>query len=499
MSLLGIDVGSSRCKAAVFSCTGALLAEAARGYVPQFGADGKVEIDPVQYWLAVQAVVREVAAQVGDDAITALALSTHGETLVPVDRDGQALGMMIANADNRAVAEAQWWDAQVGKARIFDITGTVVHPMFPLVKLAWLQRHEPERFAAAARFVSIQEYLLMQLGLPPLIDFSLASRFMAFDVRKQRWSTEMLAPLGLPVDRLPIPVPAGTIAGRLDAAIAESLGLLPGTLVAIGGHDQPCGALGVGAIHPGDVSDSIGTYECLVAIGAHPTLSDGALAANLNTYCHVVPDHFITIAFFPSGVMLQWYQELLASPHGEVSFAELEAHAPPHPTGLCITPHLLGSCTPYWDPRATAVIAGLTPRADRYHLYKGILEGLACEFTINVEVLTELVGPFDLLRVTGGGARSPLGLHLRAALSGRKLQPMCNQEAVCLGAALLAGVASGAYTNLEEAVTATMQPGEVIPAAEAIKTAYASQFAQYRRLYTALSAFREAYSEGGQP
>ena len=495
MSLLGVDLGSSQCKALAFSTDGRPLAAAESAYAPDFPRPGFVEIAPTLFWEAVQRNVREVAAAVAEsDPVEALAISTHGETLVPVDARGEALDTAIMNIDNRALAEATWFEQQLGKQRIFALTGTVVHPMFPLPKIGWLKAHDPERFRATARFSSAGDYLLGKMGLPPYIDYSLASRFMAFDIRKKEWSAELLALAELSTERLAIPVPAGTVAGRLAGDVAKELNLPEGTLVAVGGHDQPCGALGVGVTTPGMVSDSLGTYECLVAVGVEPTLGETALSANLNSYCHVVPEHYITIAFFPSGMMTKWFVDLLATPEsGDTAalYAELEREAPPGPTSLCITPHLIGSCTPHWDPRATGVICGLTPSTGRSHLYKGILEGLACELAINVEILRKLLGPFDTVRVTGGGTRSALGLQLRAALTGARLETLECREAVCLGAGLLAGVAAGVYADMTEAVSATVRLAAVVEPDERETQAYQPQLQQYRQLYSVLSALRE--------
>ena len=153
---------------------------------------------------------------------------------------------------------------------------------------------------------------------PLYIDYSLASRYLAFDIRQRRWSEEILAATEINAECLPVPVPAGTIAGKLDAAAASQLGLSPGTIVVMGGHDQPCGALGVGAIGSGRVADSMGTYECLLAASDQPSLTAAALAASLNSYCHVVPDKFVTLAYFPSGIMMKWFHDLLyGEAHGE--------------------------------------------------------------------------------------------------------------------------------------------------------------------------------------
>jgi xylulokinase len=505
MSLLAIDIGSSRCKAVVFAATGAILARQASAYTPEFPAPTHAEINPEFFWQAVcrcsQAVSQDLSEPVG-----ALCLSSHGETFVPVNERNEAIAPAILNQDNRAAEEAVWLEKIFGRKRLFEMTGLVAHPMFPVPKILWLRKYRPDIFTPSVRFVTVIGYVLSRLGLHPYIDYSLASRYLAFDIRQHRWSEEVLAATEINAERLPIPVPAGTIAGKLGAAAASQLGLLPGTMVVMGGHDQPCGALGVGAIDPGRVADSMGTYECLLVASDEPSLTNAALAASLNSYCHVVPDRFVTLAYFPSGIMIKWLHDLLYGKEcGESTIAEggdpdveslhyatLEQEAPAGPTGLCITPNLIGSCNPDFNPHARGIISGLSANTSRSQIYKGILEGLACEMSQMTEILENAVGEFEDIYVTGGGSRSELGLQLRAALSGRRLHVMECPEAVCLGGAILAGVASGEYGSLREAVELVVRGVSVVLPDDAIAASYVQQAKQYHDLRSAGTVRAEA-------
>src|SRR5579872_3177413 len=304
MSILAVDVGSSRCKAVLFSATGTILAQAFRQYSPQFSQPGFAEGDPRIFWDELSATIRSAAREAQNDSAQALCIASHGETFVPVDRNHEPVGPAILNMDGRAAAEAEWLERKLGRRRIFEITGLIAHTMYPAAKILWLKRNAPELYSRAARFSGVTDFLLTRLGLPPYIDYSLASRFLAFDVRRAGWSDEILAAVGMTSEQLPIPVPAGTVAGKLSAEAAAQLGLDAGTAVVVGGHDQPCGALGLGVIETGRVADSMGTYECLLASSGQPTLSEAAFSAALNCYFHVVPGQFVTLAYFPSGIML---------------------------------------------------------------------------------------------------------------------------------------------------------------------------------------------------
>jgi xylulokinase len=510
MSLLAIDIGSSRCKAVVFALTGEILAQHAYAYTPEFPAPTRAEINPERFWQAVCKCSQAVCKNLGDP-VRALCLSSHGETFVPVNGRNEAIAPAILNRDNRATEEAVWLERTIGRKTLFEITGLIAHPMYPVAKFLWLRKHRADVFTPSVRFLSVIGYILSRLGLPAYIDYSLASRYLAFDIRQQGWSQEILAATEINVECLPIPVPAGTIAGKLDGSAASQLGPSQGTIVAMGGHDQPCGALGVGAIDSGRVADSMGTYECLLAASDQPILTDAALAASLNSYCHVVADKFVTLAYFPSGIMIKWFHDLLyGEAHGKadgesdlaqnrdpyevesIHYSALEREAPAGPTGLCVTPNLIGTCNPDFNPHARGIISGLGPNTSRGQIYKGILEGLACEMSQMSETLASAVGDFRDVYVTGGGSRSALGLRLRAALSGRRLHVMECPEAVCLGGAILAGVASGEYGNLREAMENLVREVETISPDPAMAQAYAQQIKQYRYLRSALTPIKSS-------
>jgi xylulokinase len=503
MSLLAIDIGSSRCKAVVFTLGGEIIEQHSCGYAPEFSAASHAEIDPAIFWQAVSRC-SQAASQSLSDPVRALCLSSHGETFVPVNEGTEAVAPAILNLDNRATSESVWLEKIFGRKQLFEITGLVAHPMYPVPKILWLRKHRPDIFASSVRFLPVIGYVLSRLALPAYIDYSLASRYLAFDIRQRCWSKEILAATEINAERLPIPVPAGTVVGKLDGSAAGQLGLLPGTMVVMGGHDQPCGALGVGAIGAGRVACSMGTYECLLAASDEPSLNAAALSASLNSYCHVVPDKFVTLAYFPSGIMIKWFHDLLygeahsdgAFAHGGDSsfveashYATLEREAPTGPTGLCITPNLIGTCNPDFNAHARGVISGLSANTTRSQVYKGILEGLACELSQMTEILGKAVGESRDIYVTGGGSRSALGLQLRAALSGRKLHVMACPESVCLGGAILAGVASGEYGSLGEAVELLVRDSSTVSPDPTIAAAYKQQAQQYRSLRALFPAF----------
>jgi len=170
MSLMGVDIGTSSCKAAVFDVAGRMLAAATRQYQPTFPGPAKVEMDPEELWQAVASAIAAVARGTAEP-VTALAVSSHGETFIPVDARGTVIAPAILNVDGRATAEAAECEQRFGRRGIFQTTGQIVNPSYPLVKFEWLRRYEPDVFGAACRFVGPSDYVLLRMGLPPYTDF----------------------------------------------------------------------------------------------------------------------------------------------------------------------------------------------------------------------------------------------------------------------------------------------------------------------------------------
>ena len=483
MSLLGLDIGSSAMKGVAFGADGDAIAQAQAPYAVHSPRPGWLEADGDDIWNAFVGVVRRIGHGTDRDPVEALALSCHGETLVLRDGEGRTLGGAIMNADNRAFEESDQIQAIIGWEAEYRISGVPPHAMFPLAKLAWLRKHERHVLDAAAQVHCLADFLLARLDLPRVIDPSLAGRTQLFDVHAGNWSAPLSEVVGLDTSRLAEVQPAGALVGALDQSQAALLGLPAGVKIVNGGHDQTCGALGLGVVEPGLMGDSAGSYECLTVSGPSPVLGPAAIECRLNCYSHVVPGQYVTLAFFPSGVMVNWFVETLCGV-GKADqgrwYQELESSAEIEPSGLAVYPHLVGACHPQWNAQARAHILGLTLNSTRATIYRGILEGLAAEFANNHQILSSLFpAAVREVRVFGGGASSLLGLRLRAAAAGTRVRQARSREASCLGAAILAGVGSGTFASIREALAHQLDFQEPIEPEPAL----AAWFEEYRTRY----------------
>lgn len=496
MSLLGIDVGSSSCKGVVFDQEGRALATATRRYEITSPAPGRMEVDGSCFWDAITSITRELAAQTTRDPIAALAVSSHGETMVPLDANGKACGPAIMSSDHRSDAQAIRMGRMLGAEAIQNITGSPLHAMYSLCKMLWLRENEPEYFARINRCVTVGAYVLTRMGLEPMTDHSLAARTMAFDIRTRQWSETILSLAGISPDQLDLLRPSGMPAGTLGSRAAKEMGLPTSTVVVIGGHDQPCGALGAGIIDPGQVCDSAGTYECLVAASSSPADTAESFVNHLNSYCHVVPDRYVTLAFFPGGLASQWFiDQFLGEDRAQAAregrtihevLAERVQACGTAPTGICVTPHLVGSFNPRWNVHARGAISGLSFSTTRHVLFKAVFEGLACELSLNIKALEQAVGAIGPIRIFGGNARSDFTVQLRADITGHDMLLLDTSEAVCRGAAMLAGIGIGIYRYSSDAVKQAVRTGSLIASNPERTALYDAQREKYRQLYAAL-------------
>jgi xylulokinase len=495
MSLLGLDVGITGCKAVAFSAEGKALAEAYREYPLYQPHPGWMELDPEEVWGAVSAVIGQVTGAVTRDPVRALSISTHGESVVPLDAQGRELYRFITAIDTRATEEAAWWDAHVGKERLFRITGMPLHPMYTVNKLMWLRRYDPAVFAAAQRFTCMPDYLFHRLGLPPTMDTSLAARTMMFDVSRREWSGEILELAGIEAGRLSALAASGTVLGEVAADVAERLGLAKGALAVVGGHDQPSGALGCGAISEGIVMDSTGTVECVAAATPRLSLEDALMDANLPIAPHTAPGMYLVLGWSSTGgALLRWFRDNFgqaeaaeAARTGRSVYDLMLEQAAPGPSPVLILPHFVGTGTPWMDPASKGAILGLDLSTTRGQIIKAMLDSVSYETKLSLDAMEAGGIVVRELRAFGGGARSPLWLQTKADIYGKPVVAMDVAEAPCLGVALLAGTATGVFDSLADGLERMVQPGRMVEPNPTLHAQYMERAARFAEVYPALA------------
>jgi xylulokinase len=368
MSLIGLDIGTTGCKAIVFDEEGRILGQGSREYPVLTPRPDWAEQDAGQVWHNAWDALQEAVASAGDDPPVALALSVQGEAVTPVDSEGVPLRPMMLGMDTRTGAENDWLAGRFGAEELFNRTGMPVHTINTLPKMLWLKRHEPEVWKAADQFLLYEDLFLRRLGGEARISHCLASRTQMYDLAAGDWADDILDACGIDRERLaPLAPDGGGVVGVLRSDLASELGLSNEVLLVSGGHDQACASVGSGVIQAGLAMVSTGTAEVVEVATAtpdeagwfqpvgRPALRQG----NISVYRHAVPGLYLAMTLNHSGgLLLRWFRDTLcrwaveqARATGEDAYDLILAGVPEGPTDLLVLPHFSGSGTPWTRPR----------------------------------------------------------------------------------------------------------------------------------------------------
>ncbi len=504
--LLGLDVGTTSVKAGVYDASGRLLGSGSREYRIDHPAPDRAELDAETYWTAAVAAVREALSAPGVEpsAVAALGVSSQGETVVPVDGLGRPVGPALIWLDNRAVQEAADLSDLFGGS-IYERTGIPeINPTWTAAKLLWLKRNEPAVFAAARRFLLVEDFVLARLTGRFATDGSVQCTSMLYDIARQGWWPEMLAAVGLDETRLPELVAPGSVAGPLTPDAAAELGLTVEVSVVACGMDQCSGAVGAGNTGSGIMSESTGGALTLQATVAWP---DADATRQIPVYVHSAPGLYLYCPVCPTGGMaLTWFRDRFGAEEVARAAAtdrsayelldELAATVPPGAEGLVMLPHLMGAFSPEYEPSARGVFFGFTLHHGKAHFARAVLEAVAFMLRRNLEMLAAAGAPATEIRSHGGGSRSPLWNQIKADVCGLPVATLRGEDAAPRGDAMLAGVAAGLFPDLDAASAAFVHPQDRYEPDPAANRAYDPAYRRYVDLFDALSpVFRQKAGE----
>lgn len=483
--LLGLDVSTTGSKALLIDETGAVVASHTTPNPISQPKPLWSEQDPADWWTNIVASIRAVLAGRDPAAIVAIGLTGQMHGLVCLDDGGNVLRPAILWNDQRTQAECDAITATIGAQRLIALTGNRALTGFTAPKILWVRHHEPEVYARIAHVLLPEDYVRFKLTGDYATNLADAAGMLLLDVAHRRWSETVLQELDIPRAWMPALYEGPEVTGVVSAEAAQITGLKAGTPVVGGGGDQAAQATGVGAVQPGVIALTVGTSGVVFApLGSYAYEPDGRLHA----FCHSVPGqwHFMGVMLSAAG-SLQWYRDTLAP---GVDFGALTAEAadaPPGCEGVLFLPYLTGERTPHPDPLARGAFVGLTARHTRAHLTRAVLEGVAFGLRDSFELIkaSEAGRVVHEVRVSGGGAKSPLWRQIMADVLGVPLIVAEAIEGAAYGAALLAGVGGGIWPDVLTATAQTVRLGDrVEPGPQA--TAYEATYALYRDLYPML-------------
>jgi xylulokinase len=484
---LGIDSSTTGVKALLIDEKGSVIGTATTELPISTPKPLWSEQDPVDWWNGTVNSIKQVLQETGvsGDDVAAIGLTGQMHGLTLLDEAGEVLRPAILWNDQRTGAECDDIRARLGKANLIKITGNDALTGFTAPKILWVQKNEPEVYAKAKQILLPKDYVRFKLTGSYATDRAGGAGTLLFNLAGRDWSAEVLDALEIPAEWLPPTYEGPAVTGQVSVAAAEATGLKAGTPVVGGGGDQAAQAVGVGAVQPGIVALTLGTSGVVFAS------TDEAFVepeGRLHAFCHAVPGrwHLMGVMLSAAG-SLRWYRDTVAP---GVGFDDLLAPAndiPPGSEGLLFLPYLTGERTPHPDPLARGAFVGLTVRHTQAHLTRSVLEGVAFGLRDSFELMKSAgLAEIKQVRVSGGGAKSPLWRQILADVLNVELVTINTTEGAAYGAALLAGVGAGKWADVDTACeTGVKVTGSTTPQPETV-TKYEPLYKQYRQLYPTL-------------
>ncbi|MDO4323992.1 MAG: FGGY family carbohydrate kinase [Lachnospiraceae bacterium] len=454
---IGLDVGTSGCKASVMDECGRLHYKAERIYRFCIPRAGWVELDPAVVWENVKMVLKEIVEK--GFQIRAIAVSSIGESVIPVDGEGNVLFNGITYLDTRGSDTVEKICKYVDSRVLHEKTGVPLNPMYTLSKMLWMKGHRPDVLEKAEYFFMFGDYIGWKLSGERMIDPSSASRTMLFDAQKLEWYYSLGEIFEIPLDKFSKVYPTGTVMGKILPLTAKETGLSEDVLIILGCHDQCSALLGSGALQAGDVMAGEGSTESINMIVNKESFCDTFFEKQLCFEPYLTPDLYIVpVGQLTHGTSIRWFAENIGFDFGvdgqrpgESEYQWANRCCADDCGELFFLPYLSKVKSMDRDNHALGVFVGIETSTRKAQMYRALLEGLAFESKVRFDLLTELGVSIRNITAAGGCSKSEIMMQMKADVLQEKMQILENSESGGIGLAMICAVSLGYYRNYAEA------------------------------------------------
>lgn len=451
MTLIAIDIGTTHCKAGLFTEDGKVKKIASRPMNSHVSPRGWTYYDPPEVLEMIKSILEEITLD-HKESISAVGIASMAETGLLLDRKtGEACSPLIPWFETISQASA---DLILDRANPLDCYlkyGLKVNFKSSLAKILWLSREE--NYPLENKYwLSAADFIAYFLTGNFATDYSLAGRTLAFRVDRRQWDEGWLRSWKIPPDLFPAAFPSGQPIGEVSRNLP---GIKAGTAVSVCGHDHVCAALAMSAIDPGIVFDSMGTAETLIGVLPERSITQEDYDIGLQYGCHVAQGmRYWMGGNSASGGSIEWMRGLISP--SSLSYDELDDlidHAGDGPTGILYFPYLLGSGSPHTNPRTSGAFIGLTMSHKSEDIFKAVLEGVGYEMEYIRRSGEEMSGqPIESLVAAGGGTRNETWMQIKSDITGCEIKVPAQPEATLLGAAVATGIGIGLYRDASDAL-----------------------------------------------
>jgi len=492
--LLGIDLGTTSLKVALFSEAGQLVASQSCEYPIYAPEPGYAEQDAGKWWASFVSVCRQLEQQHPGPFARVVGIGICGQmhTQVYLDEDDRILRPAITWMDQRSsgIVERIMEDEQACRL-IFSETSNFASTTYTALHAQWVRENQPEIWSKVKSILVAKDYLKYRLTGRKITDFAEASGTLVFDVRQERWSDAAFDYFGIPRSFFPDVLPCDEIIGTVSKDAEALTGIKAGTPVVNGSSDNSASALGAGMYSAGQVTLIIGTAGVITVCSDRPLVDP-----HRRTLCwhYCLRDRWATLGITQTaGESLHWFKNAFDQKDTTETtsddifnrYNQLIQNIPDGSGGLIFLPYLNGERTPYWDPSARGVFFGVNLKTEKAHFIKAIMEGVSYALRNNIETVEALGIEISEVRAVGGGLKSPIWLRTLGKILKKPITTVSVSDTANLGNILLCGKALGLYPSYQDALTNLVATGQQVnyPSGESV---YEKQYQLFLELYQQL-------------
>ena len=490
--IITIDLGTNGIRVFAYDLRGCIIAFMKGHYTTFHTEPDHSEQDPEQIFITTLYVLKNILNEhihPKKYKVTSICFSASMHSVLAVDKNGNPIGNAITWADNRAKKEAQELRHSALGKKLYEMTGTPIHPMSPLLKIAWIRNRDADRFRLTSKYLSIKSYIIHQLTGEYMIDYSIASATGLLNIHAVQWEDDALKYAGINTDQLATLAPVFTTAGKLKKAYQQSLRLSADTKIIIGSSDGCMAALGDGIIK-GEEKASITIEDSGAVRVMGPTVLKDE---QMRFFNYLLVDNCY-VSGGPTnngGNIFEWFTRQFGEftnpfdmENSMQQLIEEAANVPAGSDGLLFLPYLLGERAPIWNANARGAYFGLNIKHERRHFIRATIEGILYEIYSIGKTLSEQ-RTTNSLAVSGSFGTIPFCSQLIADIFSKPVEVRQQFHSVSFGTYLLSATEMGIYTSLEDAAPAVEMPDVFKPDKEH-HGIYADYFGIFEKLSSKL-------------
>ena len=490
MYYIGVDLGTSAVKLLLMEADGTIKNIVSKEYPLSFPNPGWSEQNPEDWWNAVTAGIKELTD--GFDASQVAGVSFGGQMhgLVILDKDDTVIRPAILWNDGRTTKETNYLNDVIGKEKLSEYTANIAFAGFTAPKILWVKENEPENFEKIEKIMLPKDYIAYKMTGVHSCDYSDASGMLLMDVKNKCWSKEMMEICSVKEEQLPKLFESFEITGSLTEAAAKELGLTTSCKVAAGAGDNAAAAVGTGTVGDGGCNISLGTSGTIF-ISSKEFGVDKFNA--LHSFAHADGNYHLMGCMLSAASCNKWWMDDII---GTKDYAAEQKPITDDKLGennVYYLPYLMGERSPHNNPDARALFIGMSMDSTRADMTQAVLEGVAFAIRDSFEVAKDLGIKIEETKICGGGAKSPLWRKIIANVLNIKVNIIESEEGPGLGGAMLAAVACGEYSSVEEAAEKIVKVIDTVELEAALAAKYDKKYAKFKEIYPTVKGLYDMF------